>query len=165
MLMKNSSDNIRNQIRDLWACSLVPLPTAPMHTPMNYYKPSFFSLGSVCVGGLLVVVTKDSQYLMTFFSYSGFAPIPVETGGSAPAATSSSEELGPSAGSAVQTSTSRPKEDPAPTAPPSSATPQKMNGEYEYKFSCPISMISVHVYFLPIVISKYTCCGALSWYT
>jgi len=57
----------------------------------------------------------------------GFAPIPVETGGSAPAATSSSEELGPSAGSAVQTSTSRPKEDPAPTAPPSSATPQKMN--------------------------------------
>lgn len=97
-----------------------------------------------------MVVTKDSQYLMIFFCYSGFAPIPVETGGSAPAATSSSEELGPSAGSAVQTSTSRPKEDPAPAAPPSSATPQKINGEYEYKVSCPISMISVHGCFLVI---------------
>jgi hypothetical protein len=102
---------------------------------MNYYKPSFFSLGSLCVGELLVAVTKDSQYLMIFSSYSGFAPIPVETGGSAPAATSSSKELGPSAGSAVQASTSRPKEDPAPTAPPSSATPQKINGEYKYKVS------------------------------
>jgi len=163
--MKNSSHTIRNEIRDLLACSLVPLPTAPIHTPMNYYKLSFFTLGSVYVGELLVVVTKDSQYLMIFFSYSGFAPIPVENAGSAPAATSSSEELGPSAGSAVQTSTSRPKEDPAPTAPPSSAAPQKINGEYEYKVSCPISMISVHSCFLPIVISRYTCYGALSWYT
>jgi len=165
MLMKNSSDTNRNQILDLPVCSLVPLPTAPRHTPMNYYKPSFFSLGSVCVAELLVILTKDSQYIMIFFCCSGFAPIPVETGGSAPAATSSSEELRPSAGCAVQTSTSRPKEDPAPTAPPSSATPQKINGEIEYKVSCPISMISVHSCFLSIVISKYTAYGAVNWYT
>lgn len=112
-----------------------------------------------------MVVTEDSQYLVIFFSHSGFAPIPVETGGSAPAATSSSEELRPSAGCAVQTSTSRPKEDPAPTALPSSAPPQKMNGEIEYKVYSPISMISVQSCFLPIVISKYTCYGAVSWYT
>ena len=123
---------------------------------------AFFSLGSVCVRELLLVAMKDCQYFMNVFFFLGFAPIPVETGGSAPTATSSSEEL---AASAVQPSAPRHKEDPAPTAQPSPATPQKINGEIEYKVSCPISMISRQGYFLPIIISKYTCYSAVNWCT
>jgi hypothetical protein len=104
-------------------------------------------------------------YESFFFFFLGFAPIPVETAGSAPTATSSSEELAASAASAVQPSAPRHKEDPAPTAQPSPATPQKINGEIEYKVSCPISMISRQGCFLPIIISKYTCYSAVNWYT
>jgi hypothetical protein len=107
----------------------MPLPTVPRHTPLNYYKPSFFQ-SRVCK--CLRASCGSDRGLSVFngfVSCSGFAPIPVETGGSAPAATSSGEDLGSPAGCAVQTSTSRPKEDPAPTAPSSSAPPQKMNGE------------------------------------
>lgn len=108
---------------------------------------------------------KEHQNFIMVFCFLGFAPIPVETGGSAPTATSSSEDLAAPAASAAQTPTPRQKEDPAATPTPSSATPQKINGEIEYKVSCLISMISRQGCFLPSIISKYTCYGAVKWYT
>jgi hypothetical protein len=40
MSMKNSSDTIGNQTRDLQACSAVPQPNAPLPTPGEMDKAS-----------------------------------------------------------------------------------------------------------------------------
>jgi hypothetical protein len=76
-------------------------------------------------------MVKDCEHFVVFFFCSGFGPIPVEGGESTPTATSSNEELTPSTASAVPTPTPRQKEDLASIPVPSSAAPQKINGETE----------------------------------
>jgi len=49
MSMKNSNDIIGNRTRDLLACSAVPQPTAPPHTPFHCVV---FQIHPVCASAL-----------------------------------------------------------------------------------------------------------------
>jgi hypothetical protein len=44
MSMKNSSDTIGNRTPDLLACSAVPQPSAPLHTPEQLLRLTYFKV-------------------------------------------------------------------------------------------------------------------------
>jgi hypothetical protein len=74
MSMKNSSDTIGNQTRDLPACSAVPQPTALPHAPMHATYPSHIILLEVFI--LIPYLMNIKSYIVPLYcSSSSWPPI------------------------------------------------------------------------------------------